>query len=671
MKRFLLLIVSALFAFLSVWAQNDGKKNKKLPTDRRIRTFIIKNETGIVDSVGFDTLLNGYNISNPAFKRTIGLQYLGNYGSPAQSMIFSDRKERSKFLFFKPFEHYYFASEDIVFFNTKVPYTFLNYYNGGPSNRKERRINGVFTVNVNPRLNFGMYGDWISGYGEYASQSTRGHNTGFFGSYMGHRNSIMGSVSFNGFENYENGGLTDMDYVRRPNSTGDIESQNMPVYITDNAWSKVKNWNAALNYKFHLFGVERTIQVTEDSSSTAFIPATSLFYDFKNEVDFKKYYERNASGCDSFYYKHNFDISKNIDSIQTMDSTRFWRMKHTAGLTLNEEFNSLMRFGLSAFITADMKRYTVQTASDYTQYTNEDGRYCELSYDDVYRYKYGIGARLSKHLGKKFTYDIFGEYYFFDEKESQKSFSLSGQIGSKISILGQEVDFGAKAQLENEAPDYLEENYFSNRISWSDLNFNHKQRRTLFAFLAFPKMSFYEDLGLTLKVGMTNLENYIYFNKDAMPAQYDRNIEVFDFTLKENFRVWYFHLDNEITIQKCSDDHIISLPDFVSYSKAYFQFNNLFKVLSLQVGMDMRYNTEYYAPSYMPATGMFYNQRHEKFGNCPVMDAFLNCHLKRACFFLAYNHISQGWFNNNYITCDGYALNTSYLKLGVSANLSY
>lgn len=650
--------------------QSDGRSFKKKPlTDKRITTWRISDVTGSKENVALDTLIGDFTVTDPALKRTVGLQSLGAMGSPSQSMVFKDRVRRSEFLFFQPYELYYSAPEDLVFYNTQVPYTYLNYYSGGLSNRDERRLNGTFTVNVNPRLNFGMYGDWVNTYGSYASQSVRNYNAGFFGSYSGRHNDLAIGLSFNNFENYESGGLVDERVVTNPNTTGDLEPQTMPVFFEDNTWSRLFNWTGYLNYKYNI-GINRSVQVTEDSVATEFVPVTSFFYAFRSEVDYKKYYEKSAIKNDSFFLAHGFDTAKMVNVAETLDSTRFWQMRHTLGITFNEEFNTLLRFGLSGYFAADVKHYSSPYCREAYSAPDSLSAMCDLGYESFNRYKYGIGARLSKHLGQKFTYDVYGEYFFFDEKETQKSFNLGARLNSDFMIGRQTVSLGAEALIESAAPDYLEEHYFSNRFAW-DNDFEHKQRRELTGSIALPEMFFYDGLGLAAKVALSNVDNYIYFADDARPRQHEENIEVLNFSLSEKLRLWYLHLDNELSCQKSSDDRVVPLPALVSYSKFYFQYDNLFGVLTFQLGVDMRYNTKYYAPSYMPSVGQFYSQRQKEYGDYPYMGAFLNCHLKRARFFIQYNHMNQEWSDHHYVSMPGYALNPSFLKLGVSANLSY
>jgi hypothetical protein len=668
----------SLFLIFSLYAQEESFYSQSLQWENSTKTksWVASGLLGTVKSADLDTVLAGFFISNPAEKKTIALEYLGNLGSPAQSKIYFDRERKSDFLFFKPYEIYYRPSEEVQYFDTKIPYAYINYYSGGPSRRKENRINGVFTVNATPDLNFGIYGDWLNGYGVYESQSTKSYNAGFFGSYMGKHHNLMANIAFNGYENYENGGLMNIEDVTDPNSNGNMDAQNMPVYFQNNVWSKLTNWNSYLNYKYHL-GVERDVQVTEDSTANVFIPVTSFIYTFRSETDRKKYYERtlNSNGqipVDSFYRAHNLDHSLYVNNAFTLDSVRFLQMKHTVGITLNEEFNTFARFGFSGYVTADIKRYSYLDGQNTATPESADsilGFLIHPEYAKETRYKLGLGASVFKHIGEVFTYDFTGEYYLKDEKGESGSFNLGGNVGSKFQLGKQEIRIGGKAGYTQEVPDFFEEYYFSNHIKW-DRDFDRKNIFNLQGFLSLPTFNFYPSFGLSFMVGLENYKNYIYWDKQAQPVQHTQNIQVLQLTLKQRIRfLGYIHFDNEVTFQQSSDEQIIPLPTLSTFSNLYFQYKKLFGVLTIQAGVHVRYNTSYYAPRYLPATGAFYMQHDYKVGDYPYMGLYANCHLSQARFFVEYNHLNKGWWGNNYLVLPGYALNPSYLKIGISANL--
>ena len=63
----------------------------------------------------------------------------------------------------------------------------------------------------------------------------------------------------------------------------------------------------------------------------------------------------------------------------------------------------------------------------------------------------------------------------------------------------------------------------------------------------------------------------------------------------------------------------------------------------MQIGVDARYNTKWYAPGFNPVTGTFYNQHEEQYGETPYFDVFLNMQWKQACIFLKMENAGEGW----------------------------
>ena len=87
----------------------------------------------------------------------------------------------------------------------------------------------------------------------------------------------------------------------------------------------------------------------------------------------------------------------------------------------------------------------------------------------------------------------------------------------------------------------------------------------------------------------------------------------------------------------------------------------------LQIGLDGRYNTKYYAPGYNPALSVYYNQREVETGNYPYMDAFVMGKWKRMRIFLKYQHVNKGLFGNGeYFSAARYPLNPGMFKIGIS-----
>ncbi|MCG8582026.1 MAG: putative porin, partial [Bacteroidales bacterium] len=152
-----------------------------------------------------------------------------------------------------------------------------------------------------------------------------------------------------------------------------------------------------------------------------------------------------------------------------------------------------------------------------------------------------------------------------------------------------------------------------------------------------------------------------------LPAQTSTVVQVFNARLKKHFKLGRIHSVNDVIVQYTSHDEYIPVPKLALYNSTYYQ-NTLFQVLHFQIGFDARYNSQYYAPMYMPASGQFVNQRSQKVGNYPFVDVFANLQLKRARIYVKFDHVNEGYPNEPYYTSYQYPGNPRSLKFGVSWN---
>jgi len=128
-----------------------------------------------------------------------------------------------------------------------------------------------------------------------------------------------------------------------------------------------------------------------------------------------------------------------------------------------------------------------------------------------------------------------------------------------------------------------------------------------------------------------------------------------------------FTLENNVVYQLSSNQAVLPLPEITLYHNLYYH-GLWFKVLSMQIGADVRYHTAYYAPSYMPATGQFFVQDKMKIGNYPVMNVYINAHLKRTRFFVQYYHVNQLFMKGDYYSMPDYPINPATFKMGLTWN---
>ncbi len=142
-------------------------------------------------------------------------------------------------------------------------------------------------------------------------------------------------------------------------------------------------------------------------------------------------------------------------------------------------------------------------------------------------------------------------------------------------------------------------------------------------------------------------------------------LNVFTASVFKSFILGKFQFDNEVVYQYDGKTDVLKLPDLILMHSIYFSTELFKSAVSAQLGVDIFYNTSYYANAYMPATGIFYIQKDKKTGNYPYLDVFVNIKIKRAMIFAKFEHINKGLFDYNYYMTPHYPMQDGAFKLGV------
>lgn len=627
MKRVFFLFI--IFSTISVIVKAADKGHY-------IKTWRVTSPIALVDSIPLDTVFLNFQDDNSIDRFSIANSYNGNMGSPIQSKLYFARPQGSPFIFADAYRPYLTLTEDIVFYNTKTPYSNLGYKGGIATRyRDEDNVKFIFTANANKKLNFGVDLDYIRAIGLYTQQAANRFAGNVFGSYDGERYSANGGFVFNTIKNQESGGLVNPADIREDR----LSPENMTVRLRSaDAYSAYSHAAFVYNHHYSL-GFTRDIEVSEDSVRTEFVPVTRFTHSFKLSDQRKRYFERQT---DSLFYAGSGGPYYSNDL--TRDSTILRTISNVFAISIEEEFNKWMRFGLSGYIANDIEQYTIMTDSAAWGRNN--------------RIRTKVGGVLSKQQGKRFRYNINAEFDILGPQLGD--FHIEGNLGGFFRLWKDSVTLQAKGLIRNETPSFLLQHYRSNYFQW-DNDFNRIYRTQVGGILAIPTR------GFNLDVAIENITNYVYFNSTGLPAQHNGNIQVISANLKQDFRLGKFHLDNNVVYQASSAQEVLPLPTLALYHNLYYK-DLWFDVLSVQFGIDMRYHTAYYAPGYMPATGQFTTQNDVKIGDYPVMNAYLNFHLKQVRFFIKYYHINKLIMDGNYFSMPNYPLNPAVFRVGLSWN---
>jgi len=580
--------------------------------------------------------------------------YLGNLGAPRQSRIFFERPGPSSTLFLEPFRGFFIQDpEDFNFTNSNVPYTNLTYYKAGNKINGEERFKSYFSVNVNKAFAFGFDIDYLYGRGYYNSQQTAFFKAGLFASYIGEKYQAHAIYKNFSMKMAENGGIEDDRYITNPEEMAEgkreYETQNIPTML-DNTWNRNHNFYVYLTQRYNLGFHRETKKAPENENDTIptwieeFVPVTAFIHTIKVE---RARHNFRSRGEPEGYYKDTYIYTGEQAS---RDSTVYISTTNTFGISLLEGFNKYAQAGLLAYVTHKGSQYELMNRDSVSI-----DRYVE---QEVY-----AGAELSRRKGRFINYNATGEIGMLGKALGQ--FKAQGDMDLNFRLFNDTVNLYARASVTNLLPSFYMRHYHSNHFYW-DNDFDKEFRSRVEGELNIARWR------TNLKVGVENIKNYTYFDQEALPAQHGSNIQVMRATFSQNFKLGAFHLDNEVTWQQSSDNNILPLPQLSLYHNLYLDTKLAKKVLSLQLGADVRYFSEYYAPDYQPAIQQFHLQadgeRKVKVGGYPVVNIYANLFLKRTRFFAMLYHANQGMGSNKYFLVPHHPLNQRLLKLGISWN---
>ena len=558
----------------------------------------VSENLGTIQRIPADTATHMFQNTNLVEGLTGHYNYLGNLGSPRLSRLFFERRDAEPTIFMEPFSSFFIRPDEFNFTNSNVPFTNLTYYKAGNKVNGEERFKSYFSVNVNKRLAFGFNIDYLYGRGYYQNQSTSNFNAGIFASYIGNKYQMQAVYNNFTMKMNENGGIQDDRYITRPEDMAEgkkeYESTTIPVKLEQTS-NKNKDFYVYLTHRYRL-GFTRETTTVEDAKSPKravandsvplakdtiiteeFVPVTSFIHTMKVERARHKF--SSAKETEGQYPNAYFN------EVASRDSTTAFSVKNVFGIALLEGFNKYAKAGLTAYISHKFSRYELMDTLSRTNFDEQE----------IF-----VGGELAKRQGKTLPYNVNGEVGIMDKALGQ--FRVNADLDLNFRLWKDTVNFYARGYVSNTLPSFYMRHYHSNHYYWDNENMDKEFRTRVEGELNISRWK------TNLRAGVENIKNYTYFNQNAMPAQESGNIQVLSATLKQDFRLGILHLDNEVTWQKSSNETVLPLPQLSLYHNLYLLAKIAKKVLTVQLGADVRYFTKYNAPAYTPAIQQFHLQ---------------------------------------------------------------
>ena len=411
-----------------------------------------------------------------------------------------------------------------------------------------------------------------------------------------------------------------------------------------------------------LLSIESKKQADSMWMKKEFVPVTSFIHTIQFD-NYRRIYQ--AYNTPSNYYANNYNVQEYLSGDSIYDKTRYYSLKNTFALSLLEGFNKWAKAGLKAFITSDLRHFTLPNATGIDSYNEHN-----LS----------IGAQLSKTQGKLLHYDAIAETWLTGSDAGQMKLDVNADLNFKL--FGDTLTLSANGFLYRLNPTFYYRHFHSRHAWWDNDNLSKMIHSRIQGILNYQKTR------TTLRVEIDEIKNYTYFassyntvndnrvNHAIVVKQNNGLIHLLTASISQDFTFGPINWENMITYQNSSNKTVLPVPALNIYSNLYLRFK-IAHVLRCDFGADVRYFTKYYAPDYVPILGQYAiqtntdtngNDNRIEIGNYPVANVYANFHLKHTRFFIMLSHFNAGTGRKNYFFTPHYPLNQSILRFGLSWN---
>ena len=411
-----------------------------------------------------------------------------------------------------------------------------------------------------------------------------------------------------------------------------------------------------------LLSIESKKQADSMWMKKEFVPVTSFIHTIQFD-NYRRIYQ--AYNTPSNYYANNYNVQEYLSGDSIYDKTRYYSLKNTFALSLLEGFNKWAKAGLKAFITSDLRHFTLPNATGIDSYNEHN---------------FSIGAQLSKTQGKLLHYDAIAETWLTGSDAGQMKLDVNADLNFKL--FGDTLTLSANGFLYRLNPTFYYRHFHSRHAWWDNDNLSKIIHSRIQGILNYQKTR------TTLRVEIDEIKNYTYFassyntvndnrvNHAIIVKQNNGLIHLLTASISQDFTFGPINWENMITYQNSSNKTILPVPALNIYSNLYLRFK-IAHVLRCDFGADVRYFTKYYAPDYVPILGQYAiqtntdtngNDNRIEIGNYPVANVYANFHLKHTRFFIMLSHFNAGTGRKNYFFTPHYPLNQSILRFGLSWN---
>ncbi|MFN6943835.1 MAG: putative porin [Cytophagaceae bacterium] len=585
-----------------------------------------------------DSTLNGlHNFRHLYQTDEVVYQDLGQFGTALQNVYYRKPRSLGRQMGFDAFLPYGVDPERILYYDTRSPYTDIDYVQGGLG---QQRIKVLHTRNISPRWNTGFSLHRMTSV-KHLGLLTQRDPLASNWVFSVHNRYFSADAKYQILANFS---LMDHSAVE----TGGILP--MPGQSLDELF----DFQLERTYLHNPISVHRqtALRIYQEYAidSTHF----QLFHivDGRSRLNRFKHNYTNLGGRDTvFYTRPPFtqagggfpDPYLRPFPLGTYDQTVFRVLENKAGVK-----GSIGDLYFQAYFRRRDMTYQQLDVPD-TYFAPLPERVPDLGPGNlreraVFAENF-IGGNVRYDLGENSSVAGNVEY------SPGRDYRVEGLLDTKYFVAG--------ASHVRYSPTLLQQRYIGNHLAW--LN-DFALTTVSDAYVGARHKGGFYDVSLTGNV--SNVQRFIYFNQWARPEQtFDPvNIISADF----NVNLWWklFHFQSFTRYAETDRSDVMRIPTLFNHSRMYLEGKLFKRALFLQIGADIFWRDAYRGDNYMPLTQQFYLNEvltpgGEPFltGGYPLVNFFLNARIKTVRVFLQVNHANQ------YLAGDGYFVTPYYTDL--------
>ncbi len=648
-KNFTFLLVCAiLFNPWFAFPQNEQKSNKRLGVVREK----VNRDTVIPDTTiyswshlpGFltvekevDTAQQNVVYHDPSRIDKYYKIGLGNLGQPVMNPDFYSRISVNQTVhwmveFYEPYLQYH---QKVNAFNTKTPFTRLYYTT---SERKWQTFHFIHTQNIIRDINIGLRYDIFSSQGLMVFQQSRNRNGSFWIDSNTPRYKAFATANFNRIRNDNNGGVILPSFVT---DSTDYDIREIRVKLSQTG-NDIRYFDGKIQQQYYLVGRNR-----KENSVFRFGLAHEMGF---NKLQ-RKYFDPQKTEYFDFFQQQNVDYFANrFNQKRTSDTLSVVTAQQLLGIF--GDIGNQNRIMFQTFVKYQKDRYSNFFSDTLFIYQNDTiiNSYSGVinSSGNIFSDRVRFSVSLEKNLlnnYRKGNYRAQGHVFFYHN------------------LLWQPTVLRLDFSNYNQTPDYFQQRYYSNHYRWGNrlpnlVGLNLKISETL------------RRSELEISYRFSRIVNFIYYDKTRIRKVNSQPLEVHGIELsKEQNITPRLSVYPRILFQH-SADTIIDIPEIISAATVLFKTPVYFRQTqgraTLQIGLDLWYNTAFYMPDYDPAVNQFFIQRNEKMGGYFIYDMFISAHIKRMVIFARFDNIPSLISGRTHFDAYGYPARPFSTKFGFS-----